>query len=51
VAGAIVMIVVLVLFPVLVAIGGLVLAALLGAVLNHDAADRNQDSELLDLNT
>ena len=50
-AGAIVMIVVLVLFPVLVAIGGLVLAALLGAVLNQDAADRNQDSELLDLNT
>lgn len=45
------MIVVLVLFPVLVAIGGLVLAALLGAVLNQDAADRNQDSELLDLNT
>ena len=29
----------------------LVLAALLGAVLNQDAADRNQDSELLDLNT
>jgi len=45
------MIVVLVLFPVLVAIGGLVLAALLGALLNQDAADRNQDSELLDLNT
>ena len=45
------MIVMLVLFPVLVAIGGLVLAALLGAVLNQDAADRNQDSELLDLNT
>jgi hypothetical protein len=51
VAGAIVMIVVLVLFPVVVAIGGLVLAALLGAVLNQDGAERNKDSELLDLNT
>ena len=33
------------------AVAVLVLAALLGAVLNNDAAERNKDSELLDLNT
>jgi hypothetical protein len=51
VAGAVIIIVALVLFPVLVAIGGLVAAALLGTALNLDARDRNKDSELLDLNT
>jgi len=50
VAGAIVIVVVLVLFPVLVAIGGLVAAAILGTALNVDAKQRNEDSELLDLN-
>jgi hypothetical protein len=45
------MIVVLVLFPVLVVIGGLVAAALLGTALNVDGVERNKDSELLDLNT
>jgi hypothetical protein len=44
------MVVVLLIFPVLVAIGGLVAAALLGGVLNHDAAVRHEGSELLDLN-
>jgi hypothetical protein len=50
VAGAIVIVVVLLLFPVLVAIGGLILAAVLGTALNLDAAERHKDSELLDLN-
>jgi hypothetical protein len=50
VAGAIIIVVVLVLFPVLVAIGGLIAAALLGTALNIDAKQRNEDSELLDLN-
>jgi len=50
VAGAIVIVVLLLLFPVLVAVGGLVAAAILGASLNADARTRNEDSELLDLN-
>jgi hypothetical protein len=50
VAGAIVMIAVLLLFPVLVAIGGLIAAAILGTDLNIDAQQRNEGSELLDLN-
>jgi len=50
VAGAIVIVVVLVLFPVFVAIGGFVAAAILGTALNVDAKQRNEDSELLDLN-
>ena len=44
------MIAVLLLFPVLVAIGGLIAAAILGTALNIDAKQRNEDSELLDLN-
>jgi len=44
------MVVVLVLFPVFVAIGGLVAAAILGTALNTDAKQRNEGSELLDLN-
>jgi hypothetical protein len=51
VAGAVLIVIALVLFPVLVAVGGLILAALLGTALNLDAAERNEDSELLDLNT
>jgi hypothetical protein len=51
VAGGIVIAIILLLFPVLVAIGGLVAAAILGASLNDDAAVRNEGSELLDLNT
>jgi hypothetical protein len=50
VAGAIVIAVVLVLFPVLVIISGLVGAAILGMTLNADAKQRNEGSELLDLN-
>jgi hypothetical protein len=51
VAGAVIITVALVFFPVLVAVGGLVAAALFGTALNLDARDRNKDSELLDLNT
>jgi hypothetical protein len=51
VAGGIVIAIILLLFPVLVAIGGLVAAVILGASLNADAAVRNEGSELLDLNT
>jgi hypothetical protein len=51
VSGGIVIAVILLLFPVFVAIGGLVAAAILGSALNQDAAIRNRDSELLDLNT
>jgi ABC-type xylose transport system permease subunit len=51
VAGAIVIVVALVVFPVLVAIGGLIIAAILGTALNVDGRVRNEDSELLDLNT
>ena len=50
-AGAIVMVVVLLLFPVLVALGGLVAAGILGQSLYVDGVKRNEDSELLDLNT
>jgi predicted branched-subunit amino acid permease len=49
-AGGIVMVVVLLLFPIAVIIGGAVLAALIGTVLNKDARDRFEGSELLDLN-
>jgi hypothetical protein len=50
VAGAIVIVIVLLVFPVLIAVAGLVAAAILGGLLNHDARVRNEDSELLDLN-
>ncbi len=48
--GAIVMIIVLCLFPMLAAMGGAVIAAVLGAVLDKDASTRHEGSELLDLN-
>jgi hypothetical protein len=51
VAGGIVIAIILLLFPVLVVISGLVAAVILGAALNRDAAIRNEGSELLDLNT
>jgi hypothetical protein len=50
VPGAVIIVVVLLVFPVLVAIAGLVGAVLLGWVLNRDAEVRNEGSELLDLN-
>jgi hypothetical protein len=50
VPGAIAIVVVLALIPVLVCMGSAVAAALLGVVLNRDAEIRNEGSELLDLN-
>lgn len=44
------MAIVLLLFPVAVAIGGMVLSAVLGGFLHKDARDRFEGSELLDLN-
>lgn len=48
--GAIAIVVVLVLIPVLICMGSAVLAAILGVVANRDAEVRNEGSELLDLN-
>jgi hypothetical protein len=50
VPGAIAVVVVLLLLPVLVCMGSVVIAAVLGVVLNNDAEVRNEGSELLDLN-
>ena len=48
--GAIAIVLVLLLLPVLVCMGSAVLAVALGVVLNRDAEIRNEGSELLDLN-
>ncbi len=48
--GAIAVVVVLLLLPVLVCMGSVVVAVVLGVVLNRDAEVRNEGSELLDLN-
>ena len=48
--GAIAILLVLLLLPVLVCMGSAVLAVVLGVVLNRDAEIRNEGSELLDLN-
>ena len=50
VPGAIAIVLVLVLLPVLICMGSAVLAVLLGVALNRDAEIRNEGSELLDLN-
>jgi hypothetical protein len=50
VPGAIAILVVLVLFPVLVCTSAALLAAALGWILNRDGEVRNEVSELLDLN-
>jgi len=49
-AGAIVLVVVLLAFPILVGLGTVVLAAVLGESLHRDARVRNEASELLDIN-
>jgi hypothetical protein len=49
VGGAILIVVILLLFPILVGLGGLVLAAVLGIVADRDAAVRNAGTELADL--
>ena len=48
--GAIAIVLVLLLLPVLVCMGSAVLAVVLSVVLNRDAEIRNEGSELLDLN-
>jgi hypothetical protein len=49
-AGALVLVAVLLGFPVIVGLGSVVLAALLGTSLDRDAVKRHAGSELLDLN-
>lgn len=48
--GGVVIVLLLLAFPVLVGLGTAVLAAVLGGVLNADAASRHEGSELLDTN-
>ena len=48
--GAFAIVFVLLLLPVLVCVGSAAIAAALGMVLNRDAEDRHEGSELLDLN-
>ena len=48
--GAIAIVLVLALLPVLICMGSAVIAVLLGTTLNRDAEVRNEGSELLDLN-
>ncbi len=48
--GAIAIVLVLVLLPVLVCIGSAIIAGVLGVVLNRDSEIRHEGSELLDLN-
>ncbi|MEX0846502.1 MAG: hypothetical protein WD023_01890 [Ilumatobacteraceae bacterium] len=48
--GAIAIVVVLLLFPVLALMGTALIAVVLGSVLNKDAEVRNEGSELLELN-
>lgn len=50
-AGAIVLVAVLLAFPILVGLGTVVIAAVLGESLHRDARVRNEASELLELNT
>ena len=49
-AGAIAIIVVLALFPVLILMSGGVASAIIGAVLQRDGEVRHEGSELLELN-
>jgi hypothetical protein len=50
VAGAIAIVIVLLLFPIVMGLGGLVLAAIYGVTLNKDGEARHEGSELLDVN-
>jgi hypothetical protein len=49
--GAILIVIVLLAFPVLVGLGTVVIAAILGESLHRDARVRNEASELLELNS
>ena len=48
--GAVVLVVVLLLFPVIVAMSGVIAAAILGWSLQHDVEQTHAGSELLELN-
>ena len=48
--GAIAIVLILAILPVLVCMSTVVIAAVLGVVLNRDAEIRNEGSELLDVN-
>ncbi|MEY3482902.1 MAG: hypothetical protein RLZ40_945 [Actinomycetota bacterium] len=50
-AGAIILVVLLLSFPILVGLGTALIAAVLGESLHRDARARNEASELLELNT
>jgi hypothetical protein len=50
VPGAIAIVIALLVFPVIALMGSSVIAAVLGIILDRDAAVRNEGSELLDLN-
>ena len=49
-AGAIAIVVALLLFPILVGLGSVIIAASLGWSLHRDGEARNEGSELLDVN-
>jgi hypothetical protein len=49
--GAIIIVIALLAFPVLVGLGTVVIAAILGESLHRDARVRNEASELLELNS
>jgi hypothetical protein len=49
--GALILVAILLAFPILVGLGTVVLAAILGESLHRDARARNESSELLELNT
>ena len=49
--GAVIILLVLVIFPVLVCLGSAAIAVALGWLLNRDGEVRNEGSELLELNT
>ena len=49
--GAVIILIALVLFPIIACMGAAVIAAALGWLLDKDGKDRNEGSELLELNT
>jgi hypothetical protein len=51
VLGAIVLVLILLAFPILVGMGTVLIAGVLGEALHRDARVRNDESELLELNT
>jgi hypothetical protein len=50
VPGAVIILLALLVFPVIAIMGSVTIAALLGWALDRDARDRNEGSELLDVN-